>query len=325
MSEQNDASATFAPPPGPPPFLNYEQQEHLCRQGWLCIDLPLELRNLLQTLSREADTFFDQDDTTKPAIYPSSYGTELGFYRVVNEKEYVTLRRETHPETALEKLASQAWHTIFHLLYRVLCDLGRSRGLDSSVWSTVVKDSLSFPDASADLDTMTSLLRLFKYYPEGGTAEPHVDLGLLTLCLGDKPGLQVWDYGYPPESRGSGENHWEDAGNRACILVGDCLRMLLLNTARSGRHRVIANVEGRSSTVFALRPCLKGSIDLADFGAGISEVVTTKELYHAVKGSKHNINAAREIREKQREEHRQKMVEVKQRAQMTNEDAMAQK
>ena len=62
---------------------------------------------------------------------------------------------------------------------------------------------------------------------------------------------------------------------------------------------MVGNPDGRSSIVYALRPNLKHPTDLATFGR--AGVVDTKTYFYEIKGRKYNINATKEIRERQRE------------------------
>jgi isopenicillin N synthase-like dioxygenase len=153
------------------------------------------------------------------------------------------------------------------------------------------------PPNEDKMDEVISLMRLFCYEPSSGVADAHVDIGLITMCVGCGAGLQVWD-------RSAETAHWIDVEGPVLIL-GDTLRALFRNQVRAGLHRVVANSSGRSSFVFALRPCLRGTINLAAFG-GEGEV-SIRDHFYAVKDSKWNINATKDVREQQRlESKRQK-------------------
>ncbi|KAK4549160.1 hypothetical protein LTR36_007618 [Oleoguttula mirabilis] len=275
------------PPSGPPPLLTAEQIRHLAFQGWLAIDLPHQLGNALSTLSRSADSFFEQDHAVKRKLYPPSRGTECGFYQVPGEKEYLTLRHGIAGE--LEEQARQVWHEAALLLHRILCDLTRAGGYNIYAWSHLLENSLDLPKDDSDGDNITSLLRLFRYYPTAGVAEEHVDIGLLTLCIGSAKGLQVRD-------RSKDKPEWIDAQG-PIVLVGDMARTLMRNQVRAGLHRVVGNPQGRSSIVFALRPYLKHPTNLSAFGG--EGLIDTKECFDKIRGRKFNINATKNVRERQ--------------------------
>lgn len=280
----------WKPPSGPPPLLTEGQIRHLAHQGWLSLELPGHLTDALGKLSDSAVSFFDEDRAPKRELYPPSRGTECGFYEVPHEKEYITLRHGLHHNSKLETHARDAWHDAGVLLHRVLCDLSRAGGYDIHSWDHLLQNSLDLPNDDSQMDITTTLLRLFRYYPTAGVAEQHVDIGLLTLCVGSSRGLQVLD-------RSKATPEWTDAQGPT-ILVGDTARALMRNQVRAGLHRVVGNPHGRSSIVFALRPYLKHATDLAAFGG--SGLVDTKELYDKVKSRKFNINATRDVREHQR-------------------------
>lgn len=295
------------PPPGPPSILTFYQARHLSYHGWLSVDLPTELKSQLERLSAAAATFFDQDHEEKRSQYPQSHGTECGFYEIPEEKEYLTLRYQTHPETSLEQLARDAWRGAAQFLYRILCDLGRAGYYEPTVWDSMVEDTFDIPSNDAELETNTTLLRLFRYYPTIGFASEHIDIGLLTLCVGDGPGLQVWN--------GTRPSRWVDAEGPT-VVIGDMLRTLLDHKVRAGLHRVVGNPNGRASTVFALRPNAKGEIDLANFGG--QGVVRTKDYFDVVKGAKHNINASRDIRDDQLRIQRERKERMQERLRPTS-------
>ncbi|KYG49492.1 hypothetical protein M433DRAFT_140012 [Acidomyces richmondensis BFW] len=286
----------YEPPAGPPPLLTYEQMHHLAFQGWLLIDLQPQLSNAIKQMSEAATAFFDKDIEEKRKLYPPSRGTECGFYHVPDEKEYITLRFSVHPESELETHARHVWKQAGMLLYRILVDISRAAGYDLRIWDHLVHESLSLSEHHVDLDDVITLLRLFRYYPTSGVAEKHVDVGLLTLCVGEGKGLQLLDRSQSPA-------YWVDATGPV-ILVADTTRALMRNQVRAGVHRVIGNPQGRTSTVFALRPCLKYPTDLSTFG-GRGEV-DTRAYFYKIKGAKYNINATNSIRNQQRQRQRER-------------------
>ena len=288
----------YLPPPRPPPLLSDDQILSLARNGWVPFPLPKHLEDGLSELSRLSNDFFQRPREVKSDLYPQAQGTEMGYYPVEQEKEYLTLRRMIHhDDSALEAAASRAWSDIAALLHRMLADLARELDLPPHVWDELLDGCLTMP---AERDQMTpTLLRLFRYYPQSGFAAKHTDLGLLTLCVGSGRGLQVLD-------SAGGEKTWVDADG-PIILAGEVLRILSVNRISAGVHRVVENPDGRSSVVFALRPSLKHQIDLDRFDIGGS--ISSEELWDLIKSRKLNINATKEIRERQREKMNAKQFE----------------
>lgn len=292
----------FEPPAEPPPFLKSEEVQHLASQGWLSVRTTRVVDSAVHSLFQHADHYFDQDQEDKQRQYPACRGTECGYYHVPDEKEFLTLRQSVHHDSELEERGREVWRHAGALLHRILCDLCRAGGYDLHAWDHLLQGSLALPGESCDLDNVTTLMRLFRYYPRNGTAAEHADIGLLTLCMGDGKGLQVLDCSSRPP-------HWLDL-HGPVVLVGRVARRLLSDRVRAGVHRVVGNPSGRSSMVFALRPCLTNPTDLSAFGA--HGVVSTRDLYLGIKGGRYNVNAKKEIRvqqQKAREASRKRLPE----------------
>ncbi|OQO01554.1 hypothetical protein B0A48_12590 [Cryoendolithus antarcticus] len=280
----------YASPAGPPPLLDPEQLQHLCTHGWLLLDLPAELEARLEQLSASTSGFFGTDIESKTSTYPKRQGTEYGYYRVESEKEYVTLRRRVHSDSVLETHAEHVWYSSAGLLHRILCDLSRMGDSPNTVWDSLISGAVHYPTLDTDLKDSITLMRLFNYFPTTGMADPHTDTGLLTLCVGGAAGLEVADWTADPPV-------WIPA-SKPCILVGETLRALSQGALIAGCHRVVGNPKGRTSVVFALRPNLGLSTDMASFGG--DGVVSNRELYNEIKREKYSINAKQDVREKQR-------------------------
>ena len=280
-------TSDFVPPAGPPPLLNTEQIETLARQGWLKVPLSATSTANLTKLFTQLSIFCDLPVDQKKATYPEKLLTEFGYYHVQDEKEYVTLRCSQHPESAFETIASRVWRDSSSLLHRVLCDIARAAELPTSVWDQVLDGTLSLPETENDMTP--TLLRMFRYEPDSGFAGRHVDLGLLTLCVGTKAGLQALD-------RDADAETWEDAWEPT-ILIGKTLQVLTNGLIRPGVHKVVPNSEGRNSIVFTLRHSFRHQIDLDRFGGEGN--VDPKELWEQMKDGVVNINARKDFREKQ--------------------------
>lgn len=283
----------YAPPSQPPPLLSQQQLAILVEQGHLSLTLPPQLAKLYDDLSASASTFFNQAEDVKALQYPPSQGTESGYYTVPGEKEYLTLR---HGRTvsALDKVAEDTWSRTAVLLHRILIDLSNTLGIAPTAWDPILQASLSIPTSVQKASP--TVLRMFRYAPKCGTAAVHKDTGLLTLCDGRTPGLQVWQRGTSDGSDKDGE--WVDVKGPT-VLVGESLRILSSNRVPAGAHRVVAVPEGRESIVFALRPSTDCILALEPFGG--EGTVAMDEFWRAINASKFNINAKKDIMEKQKE------------------------
>ncbi|KAF2489576.1 hypothetical protein BU16DRAFT_531112 [Lophium mytilinum] len=165
------------------------------------------------------------------------------------------------------------------------------------------------------------MLRLFRY--EGGemkvVAEPHSDLGLLSLVIGDTPGLEVWDI--PTQCFFPIEKTYENPAGS--LLVGRQLERLSNYRYRAGGHQVKAygRTEARPSTspsrqpqpnyrysiVFVLRahePVIVDTDTLTTQITGKFEKpirgVTAGRFYEQIRNAHFNININVEEREEQR-------------------------
>ena len=288
MGQTND----FVPPPHPPPLLSDSQIVSLAHEGHLAIPLSHELTNLYSALSKASANLFSASPAEKATLYPSSEGTELGYITIANEKEYLTLRAAVHPDSELEQLAARVWHDTAALLRRILVDLARGLNLPDPhrAWSSLLDGCLDLPPSVTE--STPALLRLFQYLPNSGLSDRHTDLGLLTLCVGAGRGLQVL-------ARDGPKGQFRDVEGPT-VLIGETLRALSGERVRAGVHRVVANPEGRSSIVFALRASLRHEVDMALFGG--EGTLDPKDMWNRIKGSKVNINATHDVRERQRQD-----------------------
>ncbi|KAL1873612.1 hypothetical protein VTK73DRAFT_799 [Phialemonium thermophilum] len=210
----------IAPPVGAPPLLPDDQVRQLCDHGYVGVVLPTELSYNADRLFQSAAAFFDMPIEEKLRFFPPSpNSTEQGYTHLPGEKEFVTLRHRTcqprnvgsssessisstapHAQGAgssttlashLENLMSLVWTDASRLLHRILTDVGARLGnVAPDAWDPLVADAWDVPPSP--LEAGPSMLRVFRYEPRGGVADPHRDLGLLTLCICRGYGLEVW-------------------------------------------------------------------------------------------------------------------------------------
>jgi isopenicillin N synthase-like dioxygenase len=294
-SKQPDDETLPPPPYLPPPLLSEAQILALAYQGHLPLALPPHLRDLYTQLNHSAARFFSLPSATKTALYSPVNGTELGYVSIPNEKDYISFRAQTaHAKSELEQLAAEVWQETYTLLYRILGDLAWAMNTSHDVWDKIL-DGVS-PMPTRLEDATATFLRVFRYEPNTGIAESHTDLGLLTLCVGEGQGLQV------RVNNSDGKDEWVQYAEPT-LLVGKTLKTLSGGRIRAGVHRVLGNEGGRSSTVFALRPSIKHEIDMSVFPGG-KGMVHMGELWKRMWSGAFNVNAPREVREKQKERQR---------------------
>lgn len=297
------------PPSHPPPLLTDEQILFLARQGHLPLQLPPLIADLYNQLIVVSKAFFEQSTSMKSQDYPSSQaGLETGYTFLEGEKEYLTLRHSCRPKLdEMQTLIAEVWSKTAAILHRALADLAFAMNFAPEAWDPILDGSLSMP--SSTKDATTTMLRIFHYFSASGiVSEEHTDLGLLTLCVGSEPGLQVL-----LRDERDGPTRWVDVEGPT-LLVGQVLRTLSENRMRAGVHRVVGNPAGRNSIVFALRPSLRNDkLDLTSFGG--KGTLGMNQFWNDIKGSRFNVNAQKEERDEQK-----KALEKKKKALNGSED-----
>lgn len=312
----------FTPPPPryPPPLLPPETLTQLLKRGHAPLpSFAPHLTDLYDQLDEAVRTFFEQDEADKKAAFPAAQATELGWYAVEGEKEYVTLRswsarrsgttgsshdtassppadddrdnaRIAANRSALEEPAAQVWRETALLCERALGQVAAALSIPLDAFAPLLDGCLSLP--STPPEATPSLLRLFRYEPHGGVASRHADNGLLTVCVGREKGLQVLERDGPSE-------RWVDATGPT-LLVGSTLSVLSQGRVPAGVHRVEGNPRGRRSVVLALRPSTRAdALHLEAFG-GVG-CWSPAALWREITSRRVNVNASHELRARQRE------------------------
>ncbi|KAJ7776879.1 hypothetical protein DFH07DRAFT_798071 [Mycena maculata] len=294
----------YAPPPGPPPQMyatppgppqNATELSTFVRnslvplasRGWLSVPLPPDLESIYTHLFAQSAAFFaldpDSPDKTKFAAPPGKSASDEGFADIPGEKQLITLRRVSGMPELLRDAATEAWTATGKLFIDTVRNIAESLELENL-------DAFDLMSAEADPDPETggfpqekrasSLLRLFRYdRPPRGTptskavvAEAHKDLGILTLVVGQSPGLDARD-----PATGQWVSVEDGAPGRltATLLAGQTLSYLTRGLYASGVHRVSvlppptpAPADAhRFSLVFALRPAAAAPINTDVFAA----------------------------------------------------------
>ena len=310
--------------PSPLPLVLPAHQAALPNLGWTTLTFPpacpstprphpLQLAS--EALLAASQRFFAQPESEK-ARWKHRLGSEEGWSAIPGEKEFITLRTLAYCPEVLREPAKRYWDLMGAQLERTLGRVGASLGMQDGLDEEGKKKGLTRfigPCASMqerEEDKTSTMLRLFRYEGQEAkeVAEPHADLGLLSVVVGDVPGLEVWDgagwFAVEKEVRKSG-------AKGASLLVGRQLERLSNGRYPAGGHRVVAyGEEGyRFSIVFVLRAHNPVLIESDDLETGVTgkwaEPVHGKragDLYAEIRSSHFNINAAMEERARQRED-----------------------
>ncbi|KAF2809244.1 uncharacterized protein BDZ99DRAFT_509496 [Mytilinidion resinicola] len=314
------------------PLVRDEHAPNLPFQGWTTVTFPppspaLPTPHPLQRASEElfeASRAFFALPFSEKEVWKTKLGSEEGWSRIEGEKEFITLRTVEGTPEVLKAAARAYWNAAGGLLDQSLGRIGESLGLQGAAAEEgglrrYVGPCKKFQER--DGEKTATMLRLFRY--EGDerkvVAEPHSDLGLLSLVIGDTPGLEVWDIHtqcfFPVE-----KTYDRPA---ASLLVGRQLERLSNYRYRAGGHQVKAygRTEAQASTspsrqplpnyrysiVFVLRAHESVIVDTdmlttqitGKFEKPIKEV-TAGRFYEQIRNAHFNININVEEREEQR-------------------------
>ncbi|OAL05508.1 Clavaminate synthase-like protein, partial [Phaeosphaeriaceae sp. SRC1lsM3a] len=317
----------------PIPLVLPEHQYTLPTLGWTTITFPQPsssspspldlpgphpLQLAYESLFAASQAFFALPPSEK-SEWKHKLGTEEGWSSVPGEKEFITLRSLEYCPSILREPAKRYWDLMGAHLTTTLSRIGTSLGLDGEELTRFVGPCASMQETDA-LKTAT-MIRLFRYegWEEKVVAEPHCDLGLLSVVVGDVPGLEVWDgHGWFDVEREV--KRAERKG--ASMLVGRQLELMSNGRYGAGGHRVVSygvpetqtKMDGkeekryRYSIVFVLRthdPVMLDSEKLETSITGKWETpmkgITAGKMYEDIRGKHFNINIGVEEREKQRE------------------------
>jgi len=250
--------------------------------------------------------------------------SEEGFSVVEGEKSLITIRRTCNTPQVLRAAAEECWAASGDFLSSITHHVARSLGMEPDKFDGMVKPCSKLPET----DRVATLLRMFRYIRPKETdaakvvAEPHRDLGFLTIVVGTSAGLEVLE---PSQNDPNGPGTWipieaeqsKDGELTATLLSGATLARLSNGIYTPGRHRVFVHPstkEGyspyRFSLVFALRahlPCVVSSRMFTTnitgpfvFPFGEDKTVRMGDIYQAISNAHFNINIDKQVREKQR-------------------------
>jgi len=339
----------------PLPFVLPEHQHTLSTLGWTTLSFPssarqdaptndaaitappgphlpttFPLQQAYEQLLSASQAFFAQADGEKQR-WKHTLRSEEGWSKIPGEKEFITLRTLDYCPELLRQPAKRYWDLMGAHLSTTLGRISTTLHLPDEESGGLRK--FVGPCGSmqaADARKTATMLRLFRYetWEAKEVAEPHADLGLLSVVVGDVPGLEVWDgraWFACEKERGESGQHG------ATMLAGRQLERLSNGRYPAGGHRVVSyglptpktdvssSVEEkhyRFSIVFVLRahePVMINSSDLETEITGTwSEPmhgIDAGTLYAQIRGRHFNINIDPEEREKQRQKVRKEKVD----------------
>ncbi|KUJ11918.1 Clavaminate synthase-like protein [Mollisia scopiformis] len=293
----------------------------LSDQGWTTIDMNTNSSDALYTsyqeLLKSSKAFFDLPMEEKET-FKTALGSEDGWSRVEGEKEFITLRSlESTPEV-LKEATIKYWSEAGGLLNEILVRIAESLGLPEESFTVYSEPCSRLVEKTA------TMLRLFRYEGFEGkqskvVAEAHRDLGLLSLVVGDTPGLEVHDrhrnWSFPIERT------YETPSQT--VLVGRQLERMTNSRYRAGGHlvRSYPNPEPgktdvpnhpdsrqyRYSIVFVLRAHYPIPINTDALTTPITgefsnpmRDITAGDLFKKIHAAHYNINTAVEERNEQK-------------------------
>lgn len=257
--------------------------------------------------------------------------SEEGYSEIPGEKSILTTRTSNRCPEILHDDLKKAWDLTGAFMEKTISAIALTLDLKPAVFAPFVTPCATFTETKTPTQ-----LRMFRYDRPTGTeptvnAEKHKDLGLLSLVIGHSPGLEVLDIPnntwmpieedpcLPPGSK------TRSGGLTATLLGGETLAFLSRGNYKAGVHRVVCapvsatnNDPFRFSIVYTLRPAVAPlhtknfeSEITGEFGAEErSEGTSSARLFDQIMRSHWNINAAKEVREKQREEQRMKREQL---------------
>jgi isopenicillin N synthase-like dioxygenase len=334
----------YEPPPGPPPsksrnvsgppvhepfvhpvdlpLVQPHRSYNLAAQGWTTLSLEpskdaraAKLQDATKNLFAAAETFFDREEEYKKQFISNKMGSEEGWNSIPGEKEFYTIRSTQLLPSELQAAADTYWSVAGDLLQDMLGRIAESVELKPEALTRLSSGCIRLGE-----EQTATMLRVFRYegWEDKVVAEPHADLGLLSMVAGRSPGLEVWNAmskSYHPIEKDAA-----DLSGMASLLAGRQLQRLTNGVYAPGGHLVRSypalttdngEAEGkkryRFSIVFVLRAHYPVVLDKKSFTskitgepAMIEDGMTCKELFMKIKGAHYNINTGIQDREEQK-------------------------
>lgn len=327
------------------PLVLSQHTPNLAFQGWTTVSFPVPssecpsqhpVHRGFENLFESSKAFFDQPFEEKEK-WKTKLGSEEGWSRVEGEKEFITIRTIEGTPEILRDAAKQCWAAAGDLMDAMLGRVSESLDMDGGEGEGGLRQFVGPCKRLGEMkrDRTPTMLRLFRYEGDESkiVAEPHSDLGLLSMVMGATPGLEVWDI--PSKSWFPIEKTYQQPS--ASLLVGRQLERLTNFRYRAGGHQVRSygvptspppsqpsdpkKHNYRYSIVFVLRAHSPVAIDTdalttpvtGDFHTPIKGI-TAGQMFEQIRGAHFNINTNLEERDKQKRlliESRQKAAAAK--------------
>jgi hypothetical protein len=183
--------------------------------------------------------------------------SEEGYSRIAGEKQILTCRSAPRSPESVRDGVARAWAATGKFMESTARDIARSLGLHAEAYDAFVSPCVYFP---LDKNTPT-LLRMFRYdRPAVGAekrvvAEPHNDLGMLSLVVGHTPGLDVLE----PPSLENPQGRWIsiEESDTPVAAAGGLTATLLSGQVLNFLTQVC---EALCLSDHDLRPCVSGPV-----------------------------------------------------------------
>ncbi|OCK82606.1 hypothetical protein K432DRAFT_415242 [Lepidopterella palustris CBS 459.81] len=232
----------------PLPLVLDQHSPNLALQGWTTVTFPRATPDIpaphpLQTAYEDlfiaSKAFFSLPIKEKQK-WKTKLGSEEGWSSIEGEKEFITIRSMEGTPDVLKDAAARYWTAAGDFMDGMLERVSESLEMDGGEGEGGLRRFVGPCKRlqERDVEKTATMLRLFRY--EGDekrvVAEPHSDLGLLSMVTGDTPGLEVWDL--PSKSWFQIEKSYN--GPASSLLVGRQLERLSNFRYRAGGHLVRA-------------------------------------------------------------------------------------
>lgn len=303
-----------------------EALQFLAAQGYLPLQLADHdgLVDAYSALFQASAAYFNLPETSvEKTSFRAPSGvkaSEQGYSDIVGEKSMLTVRtHETCPAMLYEQL-SLTWNLTGAFLDSTCKSIADTLQLDPHVFTPFIEPCCDLPRGKRT----PTMLRLFRYNRPVGeeavvAAEEHKDLGILSLVVGNSPGLQVFD---------TAANVWvpieedtvvpkdakiKSGGMTATLLCGETMAFLTRDRYKAGVHRVLCapakDNPYRYSIVFALRPAA-APVFTKNFESAVVGIFPPDQrldgqsaalIVQQMIATRWNVNVAKDIREEQQE------------------------
>ncbi|KAL6721763.1 hypothetical protein ACLMJK_000868 [Lecanora helva] len=316
----------------PAPVSDDRALHFLAEEGYLPIalaDHPGMLDAYIELFAQSQKYFdlpADSDQKTRYQAVSGPAASEEGYSKIPGEKCILTTRTSNRCPPILQKQLEATWSVTGTFMQNIMAAIANTLHLKGNPFEPFVAPCATLTDKKT-----STQLRMFRYDRPTGeeptvNAEMHKDLGLLSLVIGHSPGLQVLDSSgstwisieeppaLPPHAAARSN------GLTATLLGGQTLSFLTRNNYKAGVHRVVcapasvAKDPYRFSVVFTLRPAI-APLYTKDFESDVvgkfeegerMEGGSSGVLFDRIMKSHWNVNAAKDVRERQREEQRKR-------------------